>query len=369
LLMGILRLGFLTRYLSDPLISAVHHGRRGARFQQPDQHYYDLACNIGQTNFVTLGIAAFAVVILYVTKEFVNPRVRKKIKAPLPTELIIFRTSAFCSPSMAVEIITVAIIAFSVCVSLAKIFGKKYNYEVAPSQELIAYGICQHRVGAFFHCCASRLLPVPLRCPGQHGGTRPRWPALVSSTLLLLVLLVCWQIFETVPNCCLSAIILVAIKGMLGAGKTGRHIGSSVIVQQRSSSRGKSTLRVKPATSVRVYRDCQARLLHPHERSEKAEAAKACRAWTGTRGIRACLERSDFYEKNRYDIIYVSVHDAFDQRAALRKSEQQLLSASSAAIKVSSPTDGETSAAAQLRKRAEANGAEQDDSAKAVTKV
>uniref|UniRef100_A0A1I8FU02 Protein kinase domain-containing protein n=1 Tax=Macrostomum lignano TaxID=282301 RepID=A0A1I8FU02_9PLAT len=91
-------------------------------------------------------------------------------------------------------------------------------------------------------------------------------------------------------------------------------------------------------------------------------------------GGHPCLSGAlDFYEKNRYDIIYVSVHDAvlaaqFDQRAALRKSEQQLLSASSAAIKVSSPTDGETSAAAQLRKRAEANGAEQDDSAKAVTK-
>uniref|UniRef100_A0A1I8FDK8 STAS domain-containing protein n=1 Tax=Macrostomum lignano TaxID=282301 RepID=A0A1I8FDK8_9PLAT len=223
LLMGILRLGFLTRYLSDPLISgftmgvAVHvfssqikyvlgisvPGRNG--LASLPLHYYDLACNIGQTNFVTLGIAAFCL-ILYVTKEFVNPRVRKKIKAPLPTELIIFPDLSVLQPSMAVEIITVAIIAFSVCVSLAKIFGKKYNYEVAPSQELIAYGIC-NTVGAFFHCWPAGSSLSRSAVQDSMGG-KTQVAALVSSNAAAARA-------ATVPNCCLSAIILVAIKGML----------------------------------------------------------------------------------------------------------------------------------------------------------
>ncbi|PAA79188.1 hypothetical protein BOX15_Mlig000646g5 [Macrostomum lignano] len=565
LLMGILRLGFLTRYLSDPLISgftmgvAVHvfssqikyvlgisvPGRNG--LASLPLHYYDLACNIGQTNFVTLGIAAVAVVILYVTKEFVNPRVRKKIKAPLPTELIIvtlgtvisyafdlkknynvkivgtiptgipppeFPDLSVLQPSMAVEIITVAIIAFSVCVSLAKIFGKKYNYEVAPSQELIAYGIC-NTVGAFFHCWPAGSSLSRSAVQDSMGG-KTQVAALVSSTLLLLVLLFVGKYFETVPNCCLSAIILVAIKGMLEQVKEapilwrlspydfwtwivtclgvvllsvdyGLIMGLafsvfSIIVRTQSPTSSilgritgtdlyknvhayddieevaglkifrfegslyfacaenfRESLYRKTGVNPRRVVQQRRRLGEKYARvtatsdasaatvkrtftrmseSEKAEAAKAvgldwprvpvqhvildASTWgyidyVGVRalsqaiqeyrdigvavyianpkcGIRACLERSDFYEKNRYDIIYVSVHDAvlaaqFDQRAALRKSEQQLLSASSAAIKVSSPTDGETSAAAQLRKRAEANGAEQDDSAKAVTKV
>uniref|UniRef100_A0A1I8FEP3 Sulfate_transp domain-containing protein n=1 Tax=Macrostomum lignano TaxID=282301 RepID=A0A1I8FEP3_9PLAT len=98
LLMGILRLGFLTRYLSDPLISGSPWASRctcsaarsstcwasvcpaGMAWPVLPLHYYDLACNIGQTNFVTLGIAAVAVVILYVTKEFVNREFARRLK-------------------------------------------------------------------------------------------------------------------------------------------------------------------------------------------------------------------------------------------------------------------------------------------------
>uniref|UniRef100_A0A1I8FDJ3 Sulfate_transp domain-containing protein n=1 Tax=Macrostomum lignano TaxID=282301 RepID=A0A1I8FDJ3_9PLAT len=146
--------------------------------------------------FVTLGIAAFAVVILYVTKEFVNPRVtlgtvisyafdlkknyNVKIVGTIPTGIPPpeFPDLSVLQPSMAVEIITVAIIAFSVCVSLAKIFGKKYNYE-----ELIAYGIC-NTVGAFFHCWPAGSSLSRSAVQDSMGG-KTQVAALVSSTLLL----------------------------------------------------------------------------------------------------------------------------------------------------------------------------------------
>ncbi|PAA59271.1 hypothetical protein BOX15_Mlig005698g1 [Macrostomum lignano] len=268
LAMGVLRLGFLTRYLSDPLISGFTMGvaihvfssqikyvlgikvpRRNGVFSLP-LHYFDLLRNITETNFVTVGIAVVSIVILYGTKEFVNPKVRKRIKAPLPIELLIVSLGTILSyfldlkknynvqivgtiptgipppelpdfsilrASMAIEIVTIAIIAFSVCVSLAKIFGKKHNYEVAPSQELIAYGIC-NTVGSFFHCWPAGTSLSRSAVQDSMGG-KTQVAALFSSTLLLLVLLFIGKYFESVPNCCLSAIIIVAIKGMLEQAK------------------------------------------------------------------------------------------------------------------------------------------------------
>uniref|UniRef100_A0A1I8FJH4 Sulfate_transp domain-containing protein n=1 Tax=Macrostomum lignano TaxID=282301 RepID=A0A1I8FJH4_9PLAT len=244
---------FLTRYLSDPLISGFTMGVAVHVFSSQIKYVLGIQCarqewpgqvcpctttiwpaNIGQTNFVTLGIAAFAVVILYVTKEFVNPRVRKKIKAPLPTELIIknynvkivgtiptgipppeFPDLSVLQPSMAVEIITVAIIAFSVFAFLwLKYLAKSTTTKWRPPTASATPSVPSSTAG-------QPALPVPLSLSRTAWAARPRWAALVSSTLLLLVLLFVGKYFETVPNCCLSAIHPGCHQGHAGAGQGG----------------------------------------------------------------------------------------------------------------------------------------------------
>ena len=45
-------------------------------------------------------------------------------------------------PSLIKDSITIAIIAFAICMSLAKTFAKKFKYAVDSNQELAAYGAC-----------------------------------------------------------------------------------------------------------------------------------------------------------------------------------------------------------------------------------
>jgi MFS superfamily sulfate permease-like transporter len=107
---------------------------------------------------------------------------------------------------------TVAIIAFSVCISLSKIFAKKHNYEVDANQELLAYGLSNF-VSSFFLCypAASSLSRSAVQ-DSMNGKTQ--LAGLISCCILLLVLLVIGPLFQSVPRCCLAAIILVALKGM-----------------------------------------------------------------------------------------------------------------------------------------------------------
>lgn len=106
------------------------------------------------------------VAILIVTKEFINPKVESKIKVPIPIELIVVILGTLSSkflnlntnhtvkivgyiakglPTPALpdlsnmssfisDIFITAIIAFSICVSLAKIFSKKNGYSIDANQ-------------------------------------------------------------------------------------------------------------------------------------------------------------------------------------------------------------------------------------------
>lgn len=56
------------------------------------QTYYEIFKRIPQANVPTVCISLIAIVILVIFKEFVNPRVRKRFKAPIPIELFIVST-------------------------------------------------------------------------------------------------------------------------------------------------------------------------------------------------------------------------------------------------------------------------------------
>ena len=50
---------------------------------------------IAQTNWATVILAVFAMAILIVTKEIINPKVKAKIHTPVPIELIIVSCLVF----------------------------------------------------------------------------------------------------------------------------------------------------------------------------------------------------------------------------------------------------------------------------------
>lgn len=108
LAMGITGLGMITKYFSDSFISgytsgsAVHVAvsqikdifgfkntkRFNGMFKIP-LTLYDLAKQIPSTNIATLIVSAICIAYLVVFKEFINPRIKKRIKVEFPSELLL----------------------------------------------------------------------------------------------------------------------------------------------------------------------------------------------------------------------------------------------------------------------------------------
>jgi solute carrier family 26 protein len=121
---------------------------------------------IGKTNVPTLVVSIIAMTALYVVKHFINERFKKKLPAPFPIELVVVALTTlfsylldfnkkykiaivgkiplgFPTPGLPAFKITsillndafnIAIVSFALNISMAKLFAKKYNYNIRPNQ-------------------------------------------------------------------------------------------------------------------------------------------------------------------------------------------------------------------------------------------
>ncbi|GFR60242.1 sulfate transporter-like [Elysia marginata] len=264
LLLGIFRLGFLTVYLSDPLISGFTTGAACHVFTSQVKHifgismgrysgafklvysYRDIFMNLPETNAVTFIASLLCMVLLFVVKEYINnnPKIKPHLKMPVPIELIVVVLGTLISFFVKLEdkyevkvvgeipvgipppnlkafpylsevigdAIAIGIVAFAISVSMAKIFANKHDYAVDSNQELLAYGAC-NIFSSFFSSFVSAV-SLSRSLVQENVGSRTQVTGLVSSVLVVVVLLVVGPYFETLPNCILASIILVALKGM-----------------------------------------------------------------------------------------------------------------------------------------------------------
>uniref|UniRef100_A0A1B6L5G6 STAS domain-containing protein n=2 Tax=Graphocephala atropunctata TaxID=36148 RepID=A0A1B6L5G6_9HEMI len=262
-ILGICRLGSLTVLMSDTLISGFTTGAAVLVFTSQIKHvfgiklprhagplkliytYIDLVNMINQTNYMALFLTLCVVVTLTIFVEFIKPRLAKKTKFPVPVELMTVVLGTLISqhfqlpekfnisvvgdiptglpkpevpplsliPNILVDGLVIAIVAFSINISMASIFARKDNYEVDANQELLASGF-GNIAGSLFSC-----LPFAAslsRSLIQHGvGGKTQLASIVSCSILVLVLLYIGPFFEPLPHCVLAGIIVVALKGML----------------------------------------------------------------------------------------------------------------------------------------------------------
>ncbi|XP_054655830.1 prestin isoform X2 [Dunckerocampus dactyliophorus] len=261
MVLGFLRFGFVAIYLTEPLVrgfttaAAMHVvisqlkyllGVKTKRFSGILSAVYSIKAVLGDitsTNVAALILGLVCLVFLYVVKQL-NERFKKKIPIPIPGELIVVIVSIGISyglaladvykvdvvgkiptglsppvapafsllPRLVTDAFAIAIVGFSMGISLAKIFALKHNYSVDSNQELIALGLCNF-IGSFFQtftitCSMSRSLVQ------ESTGGKTQIAGLLASLLVLLVIVAIGFVFEPLPQTALGAIIMVNLLGM-----------------------------------------------------------------------------------------------------------------------------------------------------------
>ncbi|XP_014668688.1 PREDICTED: sulfate anion transporter 1-like [Priapulus caudatus] len=262
LAMALLRLGSLTTYLSEQLVSAFTTGAAMHVFTSQVKHllgleipsfsgafnivytYIEIFSTIGDANVAAILTSVICVTCLFVTKELLDPRLRPIILMPVPMELLlviagtamayVFDLNENFGLSIVGDIptglpaptlpppalyqrvfsdaITIAVVAFVITVSMAKIFAKKHGYTIDATQELYAIGAANVASACFSGFAASASLS---RSAVQESvGSHTQVASLISAAIVAVVLVALAPLFATLPNAVLSAIIVVALRGM-----------------------------------------------------------------------------------------------------------------------------------------------------------
>lgn len=263
LLMGIMRLGFLTTYLSTSFISgfttaAAFHI---ATSQIPRAFgvriplitgmgkliyvYRAIALALPQANAASAVVFICSLLILLFIKDFINERFKHKLKIPIPIDLIMIILvtlishygefhrryqvrivgvipSGIPAPSLPhldsiilvmTESFVIAILIFAMTIAIGELCAKRHGYEIDENQELIAYGLC-NLFSSFFLCFPSCVGP-PRSMVLSEMGVKTTLNNIVSAVFILLVLMVLGQLFVSLPVPMLAAMIIVAVTKLL----------------------------------------------------------------------------------------------------------------------------------------------------------
>lgn len=261
LFLGVLRFGFVAIYLAEPLVrgfttaAAIHvfvsqlkylFGVKTQRFGGPLSVLYSLVAvfkDITSTNVATLIVGLVCIVFLYSVKD-VNERFKKKLPIPIPGEIIVVIVSTGVSygmalfenyqvdivgnipvgllppvlpdftifPNLLADAVAIAVVGFSMAISLAKIFALKYGYSVDGNQELFALGLCNFASSFFQTFVITSSMSRSL--VQESTGGKTQIAGLLGSLLVLLVIVAIGFMFEPLPQTVLAAIIMVNLLGM-----------------------------------------------------------------------------------------------------------------------------------------------------------
>ncbi len=272
ILVSVCRVGnIISTVLSDPVMSAVTCG--GAllvltsqvgkllginvpRYSQPFQIFRSWAyvfLHLHETSWQTTVLGISAVVFL-LCLHAVNGKL--KMRFPIPIELltviVFLGLSALINaegmgvnvvgdiskdlprPSMpnfshgvtfgdfVVESIGLVLVMCVIGISLANTFAKKFDYSIDSDQEVLAYGMA-NMVGSFFMCFPSGVSlsrSSVLVAVGCHSPMHQ----LVTASLMLFVQSTLSFLLATMPYACLSAIVIVSLRGLLKQAKRPKEL-------------------------------------------------------------------------------------------------------------------------------------------------
>uniref|UniRef100_A0A663FB74 Solute carrier family 26 member 9 n=1 Tax=Aquila chrysaetos chrysaetos TaxID=223781 RepID=A0A663FB74_AQUCH len=262
LCLGFVQFGFVAIYLSESfirgfmtaaglqiLISVLKYvfGLTVPSYTGPLAIVYtfiDICKGLPKTNVASLVYALVSAVLLIIVKEL-NLKYMKKIRMPIPMEIIIVIVATAISGSfnmpekygmpvvgkismgfpaptlplvnkwkdMIGTAFSLAIVSYVINLAMGRTLAAKHGYDVDPNQEMLALG-CSNFFGSFFKihviCCA---LSVTLAVDGAGGKSQV---ASFFVALVVMVTMLALGIYlEPLPKSVLGALIAVNLKNSL----------------------------------------------------------------------------------------------------------------------------------------------------------
>ncbi|XP_035632329.1 sulfate transporter-like [Oncorhynchus keta] len=261
-LMAVFRLGFVSVYLSAPMLDGFATGASftiltvqakyllGLKIPRHQGYgtvvvtWINIFSNIQNTNYCDLITSVICISVLVLGKEL-QDRYKDRLKIPLPTELVVVAGATLVShfadfhgrydssvsgaiptgfippkvpsfglmPRVAFDAIPLAVISFAFTVSLSEMFAKKNGYTVRPNQEMLAIGFC-NIIPSFFHCFTTSAALAKTMVK-DSTGCQTQVSSIVSAFVVLLVLLFFAPFFYSLQKCVLACIIIVSLRGAL----------------------------------------------------------------------------------------------------------------------------------------------------------
>ncbi|XP_065554233.1 solute carrier family 26 member 9 isoform X2 [Lathamus discolor] len=262
LCLGFLQFGFVAIYLSESfirgfmtaaglqiLISVLKYvfGLTVPSYTGPLAIVYtfiDICKGLPQTNVASLVYALVSAVLLIIVKEL-NLKYMKKIRMPIPMEIIIVIVATAISGSfnmpekygmpvvgkismgfpaptlplvpkwkdMIGTAFSLAIVSYVINLAMGRTLAAKHGYDVDPNQEMLALG-CSNFFGSFFKihviCCA---LSVTLAVDGAGGKSQVA--SFFVAMVVMVTMLALGIYLEPLPKSVLGALIAVNLKNSL----------------------------------------------------------------------------------------------------------------------------------------------------------
>lgn len=264
LVAGAARLGFITQFLSKPVMDGFVTGLaffvvigqlnklfgvakgEGNSFQK----LFSVFADLPDWNWITLVVGVTALVLL-----FVLPRFSRRIPAGLVVLFAYILVSSLLDlngrydveivgqlpkgfPSFAIPRIPVGdalalvlpamgimLVAYSEAIGVAREFAQKHGYEVDPNQELLAHGVTN---------LASGFLGGMIAAGGMSGsavkegaGARTQVSNVVAWVAIVVTLLFLAPLFTKLPEAVLAALIIHALWHIIAARKLKRIVRES----------------------------------------------------------------------------------------------------------------------------------------------
>ncbi|KAG6936062.1 solute carrier family 26 member 4, partial [Chelydra serpentina] len=261
LVFGALQIGFIVRYLADPLIGGF---TTAAAFQVfvsqlkivlnvSTKNYngilsiiytlIEIFQRIGTTNIADLIAGLLTIFVCMVVKE-INDRFKHKIPVPIPIEVIVTIVATgisygadlekkynagivktiprgFLPPeppavSMFSEMIaagfSIAVVAYAIAVSVAKVYATKHDYPIDGNQEFIAFGISNVFAGAF--SCFVATTALSRTAVQESTGGKTQVASIISAGIVLIAIVALGKLLEPLQKSVLAAVVIANLKGM-----------------------------------------------------------------------------------------------------------------------------------------------------------